>query len=50
MRPATAPMATGTARYTCRTAAALIVTAAPDGPVRFHYPAKGVGEDFGVRA
>jgi len=26
------------------------VHAKPDGPVRFHYPAKGVGEDFGVRA
>ena len=26
------------------------VTAAPDGPVRFHYPATTVADDFGVRA
>jgi phospholipid/cholesterol/gamma-HCH transport system ATP-binding protein len=26
------------------------VTAAPDGPVRFHYPAASVADDFGVRA
>ncbi|WP_442774483.1 ABC transporter ATP-binding protein [Sphaerotilus montanus] len=25
------------------------VDAAPDGPVRFHYPATSVGEDFGLR-
>ena len=25
------------------------VDAAPDGPVRFHYPATPVAEDFGVR-
>jgi phospholipid/cholesterol/gamma-HCH transport system ATP-binding protein len=25
------------------------VDAAPDGPVRFHYPAAAVGEDFGLR-
>jgi phospholipid/cholesterol/gamma-HCH transport system ATP-binding protein len=25
------------------------VDAAPDGPVRFHYPAPSVGEDFGLR-
>ena len=29
---------------------AQFVHAKPDGPVRFHYPAKAVGEDFGVRA
>ncbi len=29
---------------------AQFVHARPDGPVRFHHPAKSVGEDFGVRA
>lgn len=29
---------------------AQFVHAKPDGPVRFHYPAQPVGEDFGVRA
>jgi phospholipid/cholesterol/gamma-HCH transport system ATP-binding protein len=22
----------------------------PDGPVKFHYPAKDIGEDFGMKA
>jgi phospholipid/cholesterol/gamma-HCH transport system ATP-binding protein len=26
------------------------VSAAPDGPVQFHYPATGVAQDFGVQA
>jgi phospholipid/cholesterol/gamma-HCH transport system ATP-binding protein len=26
------------------------VSAAPDGPVRFHYPAASAGQDFGVQA
>ena len=26
------------------------VTFVPDGPVAFHYPARSVGEEFGVRS